>query len=158
MSEAVEIGDRAPGFSLPSENGETVNIGDFIGKKPIVLFFYPKDHSSVCTREVCAFRDNYDEFKRTGDTEVFGISSDSVESHKLFSSTYKLPYKLLSDEKGAVRELYGVPKTLGIFPGRVTYVIDRKGIVRHVISSLLTYKHHIEEAIEALRRMDANKT
>ena len=151
MSESVKIGDRAPGFSLPSESGETVDIGNYIGKIPVVLFFYPRDNTAVCTKEACAFRDSYDDFRNIDGAEVFGISSDPVESHKRFSSAYKLPFKLLSDEKGAVRELYGVPKTLGILPGRVTYVIDRNGIVIQIISSQLGYKKHVEEALKALK-------
>ena len=151
MSESVKIGDRAPGFSLPSESGENVDIGNYIGKIPVVLFFYPRDNTAVCTKEACAFRDSYDEFRNIDGAEVFGISSDPVESHKRFSSAYKLPFKLLSDEKGAVRELYGVPKTLGILPGRVTYVIDGNGIVIQIISSQLGYKKHVEEALKALK-------
>lgn len=152
--EPVKIGDRAPAFSLPSESDEIVDIGDYIGRKPVVLFFYPKDNTAVCTREACAFRDSYDEFRNIVDAEVFGISSDPVESHKRFSIEYKLPFKLLSDENGTVRELYGVPKTLGILPGRVTYVIDGKGIVIRIISSQLGYKKHVGEAIKALRAVD----
>ncbi|MCI0482177.1 MAG: peroxiredoxin [Candidatus Dadabacteria bacterium] len=155
--EPVKIGDRAPSFSLPSESGEIVNTGDYIGKKPVVLFFYPKDYTAVCTREACAFRDSYDEFVNIDGSEVFGISSDPVESHKRFSSEYKLPFKLLSDGKGAARKLYGVPKTLGILPGRVTYVIDGEGIVIHIISSRLGYKKHVREAIKALRAVSREK-
>jgi len=153
----VKIGDRAPVFSLPSETGVVVVIGDYIGKKPIVLFFYPKDNTVVCTKEACAFRDSYEEFRDIDGAEVFGISSDPVESHKRFSSEYRLPFRLLSDENGAVRELYGVPKTLGILPGRVTYVIDGKGIVVHITSSQLGYKKHVGEAIKALRAVDEEK-
>lgn len=157
MSKPVKIGDRAPAFSLPSESGDTVNIGDYIGKRPIVLFFYPKDNTVVCTKEACAFRDSYDEFRGIDDAEVFGISSDAVESHKRFSYGYKLPFKLLSDGNGAARTLYGVPKTLGILAGRVTYVIDGEGIVIQIITSQIGYKKHVVEAIEALRRSGDNK-
>lgn len=158
MSEPVKIGDKAPVFSLLSDNGETVSLGNYIGKKPVVLYFYPRDNTAVCTKEACAFRDSYDEFIRLDDAEVIGISSDPVESHKSFSSSYRLPFRLLSDEKGAVRELYGVPRTLGILPGRVTYVIDREGIVIHIISSQLGYKKHVEEALQALRSSQNEKT
>ncbi len=157
LMKPVKIGDRAPVFSLPSETGVVVVIGDYIGKKPIVLFFYPKDNTVVCTKEACAFRDSYEEFRDIDGAEVFGISSDPVESHKRFSSEYRLPFRLLSDENGAVRELYGVPKTLGILPGRVTYVIDGKGIVVHITSSQLGYKKHVGEAIKALRAVDEEK-
>lgn len=154
MPKGIKPGDRAPLFSLPSQNGETVDIRDYIGRKPVVLYFYPKDNTHVCTKEACAFRDNYDEFSRTDEAEIFGISSDSVDSHSEFSAEHNLPFKLLSDEDGKVRSLYGVPKTLGLLPGRVTYVIDREGIVRHVFSSQLDYKKHVEEALRALRNLD----
>jgi len=148
----VKIGDRAPVFSLPSGSGETLSLNNYIGIKPVVLYFYPKDNTVVCRKEACAFRDNYDEFRRLEGAEVFGISSDPVESHNGFSSEHRLPFRLLSDEKGAVRELYGVPRTFGILPGRVTYVIDREGIVIRIISSQLDYKKHVEEALQALRK------
>jgi peroxiredoxin Q/BCP len=154
MPEPVRIGDRAPSFSLPSESGEHVHLGDYIGRKPVVLFFYPKDNTAVCTKEACAFRDSYGEFRNLDGAEVFGISTDPVESHRRFSSEYRLPFRLLSDEKGAARELYGVPRTLGILPGRVTYVIDRQGIVIRIISSQLDYKKHVGEAIKALKATD----
>lgn len=154
---AVKIGDRVPVFSLPSESGEIVNLGDYIGRVPVVLFFYPRDNTALCTREACAFRDSYDEFRSIGGAEVFGISGDTPDSHRRFSSEYGLPFRLLSDEKGAVRESYGVPRTLGILPGRVTYVIDGKGTVIEIISSQLDYKKHVEEAMKALRSSDGQK-
>ena len=103
-----------------------------------------------CTKQACVFRDNYEVFKKR-DAEVIGISSDSVESHRGFAAKHDLPYTLLSDEQRKVRKLYGVPNTLGLFPGRVTYVIDREGIVRHVFSSQLGTEKHVEEAIKALQ-------
>ena len=146
----VEEGDIAPDFTLPSQSGQMVSLKDFIGEKPVVLFFYPKDDTPGCTKEACAFRDDYQGFGKL-DAEVVGISSDSVESHRRFAAKHNLPYTLLSDEEGKVRKLYGVPNTLGLFPGRVTYVIDREGIVRHVFSSQLGAEKHVEEALVALR-------
>ncbi|HKQ33168.1 MAG TPA: peroxiredoxin, partial [Thermodesulfobacteriota bacterium] len=93
MPDPVKIGDKAPVFSLPSESGEPVNLGDYFGEKPVVLYFYPKDNTVVCTKEACAFRDNYEEFRRLEGAEVFGISSDPVKSHKSFSSEYSLPFR-----------------------------------------------------------------
>jgi len=112
-----------------------------------VLFFYPKDDTPECTKEACAFRDGYEEFSKL-DAEVVGISSDSVESHRSFAKKHGLPFTLLSDEGGKVRKLYGVPNTLGLFPGRVTYVIDEQGVIRHVFSSQLGTKRHLEEALK----------
>ena len=126
-----------------------VSLEDFIGKKPIVLFFYPKDDTPGCTKEACAFRDEFEGFRKLG-AEVIGISSDSVESHRSFAEKHNLPFVLLSDEGGKVRRLYGVPYSLGLFPGRVTYVIDTEGVIRHVFSSQLGATNHVKEAFEAL--------
>lgn len=153
MPKGIKPGDRAPVFRLLSQSGEEVDLRDYIGRKPVVLYFYPKDNTTVCTKEACAFRDNLDEFAKIDNAEVIGISSDSVDSHNRFSAEHNLPFKLLSDEEGKVRELYGVPKTLGLLPGRVTYVIDREGTVRHVFSSQLDYKKHVQEALRSLKNI-----
>jgi len=150
MKDKVKVGSVAPDFTLPSQAGEMVSLEDFFGRKPVVLFFYPKDDSPGCTREVCVFRDNFEEFGKL-DAEVIGISSDSVESHKRFAVEHDLSFTLLSDEGGNIRRLYGVPKTFGLFPGRVTYVIDREGVVRHVFASQLSVERHVQEALAALR-------
>ncbi len=146
----VEVGSVAPDFTLPSQSGEMLSLGDFIGKKPVVLYFYPKDDTLGCTKQACAFRDDYEEFGRL-DAEVIGISSDTVDSHKSFAAKHTLPFVLLSDEGGKVRKLYGVQNTFGLFPGRVTYVLDEEGIVRHVFSSQLGVEQHVEEALKTLR-------
>lgn len=146
----VEVGSIAPDFTLPSQSGQMVSLKDFVGEKPVVLFFYPKDDTPGCTKEACAFRDDHEGFGKL-DAEVIGISSDSVESHRSFAAKHNLPYTLLSDKERKVRKLYGVPNTLGLFPGRVTYVMDRKGIVRHVFSSQLAAEKHVEEALITLR-------
>jgi peroxiredoxin Q/BCP len=146
----VKVGSVAPDFTLPSQAGEMVSLKDFSGRKPVVLFFYPKDDSPGCTKEVCAFRDNFEEFSKL-DAQVIGISSDSVESHRRFAAKHDLSFPLLSDEGGNIRRLYGVPKTFGLFPGRVTYVIDKEGVVRHVFSSQLSVQRHVQEALAALR-------
>src|SRR5918912_2186250 len=139
----VDVGTKAPDFKLPSQSGEMVSLEDFLGRKPVVLFFYPKDDTLGCTKEVCAFRDSFEELGKLN-AEVIGISSDSVESHRGFAQKHKLPFTLLSDEEGKVRKLYGVPNTFGLFPGRVTYVIDQEGVVRHVFSSQIEATRHVE--------------
>ncbi|HZG61987.1 MAG TPA: peroxiredoxin [Rubrobacteraceae bacterium] len=149
----VEVGSTAPDFSLLSQSGQMVNLKDFIGEKPVVLFFYPKDDTPGCTKQACAFRDDYEGFEKL-DAEVIGISSDSVESHRRFAAKHDLPYTLLSDEERKLRKLYGVSNTLGLFPGRVTYVIDKKGIVRHVFSSQLGAEKHVEQALKSLRSIN----
>ena len=145
----LKVGSVAPDFTLPSQSGEMVSLEDFLGHRPVVLFFYPKDDSPGCTKQVCAFRDDYEEFGKL-DAEVIGISSDPVESHRGFAARHRLPFTLVSDEGGKVRKLYGVPNTLGLFPGRVTYVIDKKGVVRHIFSSQVGIDRHVEDALEAL--------
>jgi peroxiredoxin Q/BCP len=151
----VEVRSVAPNFTLLSQSGDMVTLEDFLGK-PIVLFFYPKDDTPGCTKEVCAFRDDFEAF-RTLDAEVIGISSDSVESHKSFAARHNLPFTLLSDEGGEVRRLYGVPNTFGLFPGRVTYVIDEEGLVRHVFSSQLGATRHVEEALKVLASLGSQR-
>lgn len=149
----VKVGDKAPDFTLPSQLGDNVTLSEFFGTKNIVLYFYPKDESIGCTKEACKFRDEYDVFTSLG-AEVLGVSSQSVESHKSFATHHGLPFILLSDEKSEVRKLYGVPATMGIIPGRVTYIIDKKGIVRHIFNSQYQPEKHIEEAIKILRELE----
>ena len=149
IKDGVDVGAKAPDFTLPSQSGETVSLRDFFGQKPVVLFFYPKDDTPGCTKQARAFRDGYEEFGKL-DVEVIGISSDSVESHKGFAEKHSLPFLLLSDEEGKVRKLYGVPNTFGLLPGRVTYVVDAEGTVRHVFASQLGVEKHVEEAFKAL--------
>lgn len=148
----VQVGDAAPDFALPNQSGETVHLSDYLGKKAIVLYFYPKDNTSGCTAEACAFRDSYEVFKDAG-AEVIGVSSDSMESHEHFASQHQLPFILLSDAGGVVRKRYHVPATFGILPGRVTYIIDRQGIVRHIFSSQLHVEQHVSEALQTLQQM-----
>ena len=149
----VNIGEKAPDFKLPSQMGDIVTLSEYFGKKNIVLYFYPKDESSGCTKEACKFRDNYDVFTSLG-AEVLGVSSQSVESHESFATHHGLQFLLLSDEKGEVRKLYGVSSSMGIIPGRVTFIIDKKGVVRHVFSSQFQPEKHIEEALEVLKKID----
>jgi peroxiredoxin Q/BCP len=149
---AIKTGDTAPDFSLPDRNGNTVRLSDYRGKKAVVLYFYPKDDTPGCTKEACSFRDQYEVFKDAG-AEVIGVSSDSAESHAKFASKYSLPFVLVADKGGAVRKQYGVPATLGLLPGRVTFVIDPQGVVRHVFNSQLQATKHVDEAAQALRGM-----
>jgi len=145
----VRVGEVAPDFTLPDQWGKPMRLRDLVGRKTLVLYFYPKDETPGCTIEARAFRDSYERFTKAG-AEVVGVSSDSVASHRRFAKHYDLPFVLLSDRGGAVRRLYGVEKTLGILPGRVTYVIDNAGVVRHVYSSQLRATRHSVEALHAL--------
>lgn len=145
---AIRIGDTIPVFSLPDQNGKMVNISDYLGKKQLVIFFYPQDGSLNCTREACYFRDIMDLFEETG-AEVIGISGQSVESHKNFAVTNRLTFTLLSDSKNEVRTLFGVPtRMFGMIPGRVTYVADRHGKVVFIFDSQTETQKHADEALK----------
>jgi peroxiredoxin Q/BCP len=148
----VSVGDVAPDFTLPDQAGTPVRLRDLVGRKTLVLYFYPKDETPGCTIEARAFRDSYDAFTAAG-AEVVGVSSDSVASHRRFARHHALPFLLLSDRGGAVRKLYGVEQTLGILPGRVTYVIDTAGVVRHLYSSQLRVTRHSRESLDAVRAL-----
>jgi peroxiredoxin Q/BCP len=151
---SVEVGDPAPDFTLPSQTGERVRLSEVWARGPVVLYFYPKDETPGCTAEACTFRDSYEAFKEAG-AEVVGVSSDSVTSHEGFAAKHKLPFTLLADEGGKVRKEYGVKATLAILPGRVTYVIDGQGVVRHVFSSQTGVQRHVHEALDALNEIAA---
>lgn len=151
---AIKVGDRAPDFALPKQDGTTVSLSELLTKSAVVLYFYPKDDTPGCTAEACSFRDSYEDFKQAG-AEVVGISSDSESSHAAFASKYRLPFTLVSDQGGKVRKAYGVPSTFGLLPGRVTYVIDQQGVVRHVFNSLLNATKHVTDALEVLKRLQA---
>ena len=146
----VKEGQRAPDFTLHDANGKEVRLADFAGKA-VVLYFYPKDDTPGCTKEACSFRDQYQDFQDAG-AVVIGVSSDSSESHRKFAAKHRLPFTLLADRGGRVRRLYGVPATLGLLPGRVTFVIDAAGVVRHVFNSQLDATRHVAEALGTLRR------
>jgi peroxiredoxin Q/BCP len=152
MASSVKVGELAPDFSLPASDGRTIALSDYKGKSEVVLFFYPKDDSPACTAEACSFRDSHETFLEAG-AVVIGVSSDSDGSHQAFAGKHRLPFPLLSDPKGALRTLYGVPKTLGLIPGRVTYLIDRQGIVRQIFSAQLRPLSHIKEALKALEEI-----
>jgi len=145
----LKIGDKLPLFALQNQDGDLINIAEFIGK-PLVIYFYPKDDTPGCTKEACAFRDEYHRFAEEKVT-VFGISEDSVASHKKFKLKYNLPFDLLFDENNKVRKEIGVPGDLfGFIPGRVTYIIDNQGIVKHLFNSQINPTKHVDEAIRIL--------
>jgi peroxiredoxin Q/BCP len=150
----VKVGDPAPDFALRSGLGELIRLSDLWARSDVVVFFYPKDDSPVCSAEACSFRDQAAEFRDAG-ALVIGISADSEESHRRFSERLGLPFPILSDKGGAVRARFGVPKTFGLVPGRVTYVIDRNGVIRHIFSSQFQPARHVQEALRVLRSIRA---
>lgn len=150
----LQTGKPAPDFELKNTQGEIFRLADLRGRKNIVLYFYPKDDTRGCTVEACSFRDQYEIFREQG-AEVVGISSDDVSSHQQFSVKYQLPFVLLSDLGGKVRKLYQVPKTLGLIPGRATYVIDKNGIIQYAFNSQLKPLQHVQNALQILKQLPA---
>jgi peroxiredoxin Q/BCP len=146
----LSIGDQIPYFELVNQHGETVKSTDLTGK-PLVIYFYPKDDTPGCTVEACSFRDSYEDFLEMG-ASVVGISSDTIVSHKKFAEKYRLPFVLLSDSNGAVRKSFSVPRSfLGLLPGRVTYIFDKEGNLRHIFDSQLNLNGHINTALKQLK-------
>lgn len=149
----LQIGDPAPEFELMNQKGEMVQLSDYLGKKTVVLYFYPKDEAPGCVKEACGFRDSYEDFMEVG-AEVIGVSNDTVDSHRLFSLSRRLPFQLLSDPKGKIRKTYGVSGSfLGLIPGRETFVIDKQGVMRHRFSSQTQIGTHIKEALEMVKKL-----
>jgi thioredoxin-dependent peroxiredoxin len=156
MAHGIQVGDKAPDFTLQAQSGEQVRLQDRLGERVVVLYFYPKDNTSGCTAEACAFRDSHEVFTDAG-AEVIGVSSDSADKHAAFAGKYELPFTLLADQGGKVRKLYGVPTVLGLIPGRVTYVIDRQGMVRQVFNSMTNTGKHVNDALEMVKQLQAEQ-
>tara|TARA_B110000971_G_scaffold139604_1_gene142722 strand:- start:260 stop:706 length:447 start_codon:yes stop_codon:yes gene_type:complete len=147
---SLKVGDRIPHFELLNQHGELFKSETVLGVKPLVVYFYPKDETPGCTAEACSFRDHYEEFLELG-AEVIGISSDGVKSHQKFATRHKLPFVLLSDSKKKVQRLFKLPKILfGLFTKRITFVINKDGLVSYVHSSLMP-DTHIKKALQQLK-------
>ena len=149
----IKIGSTIPQFTLPDQNGNPFDINSVLGKKNLVIYFYPKDDSPGCTKEACSFRDQFEVFAEA-DAVIIGISGQSVESHKEFAAKYRLTYTLLSDEKDKIRKLFGVPTNLfGFLPGRVTYIVDKTGNVIYIFNSQVQATKHVDEALRVLKSL-----
>jgi peroxiredoxin Q/BCP len=151
----LKVGDRAPDFTLSASTGARFALSEALAHHAVVLFFYPKDDTPGCTAEACTFRDRYEAFVEAG-AQVVGVSSDSLASHDSFALKHRLPMTLLSDPDGRVRALYEVRATLGILPGRATFVIDRGGTIQHVFVSQLRVGTHVEQALATVKALAAN--
>ena len=151
----TEVGSTVPTFSLKDQNGSDFSIETVLGKKNLVIYFYPKDDTPGCTKEACSFRDQFEVFKKE-DALIIGISGQSVQSHFEFAKKHRLNYTLLSDEGDKVRKLFGVPTSfLGLLPGRVTYIVNKEGKVVFVFNSQLNAGKHIEEALRILKDLSS---
>ncbi len=148
---ALKVGDKLLNFKAKDTNGNIFDSQNYIGKQPLVIYFYPKDETKVCTQQACSFRDNYQEFKDLG-AEVIGISADSVQSHLKFKSKFNLPFILLSDNDKKLRKLFGVENDFLIIPGRQTFVADENGIIVLVFNSMQG-KIHIDKALKILKEL-----
>ncbi len=151
QAQILETGAKVPEFKLPDQNGNMFDISSVLGKKRLVIYFYPKDETPGCTKEACTFRDDYSVFDKS-DAVIIGISGQSVQSHKEFADKYSLPFTLLSDKDNKVRKMFGV-KTSPI-PGRVTFIVDKTGHVVYTFDSLSQPEKHVAEAIRILKTMN----
>jgi peroxiredoxin Q/BCP len=148
----LKVGDKIPNFLAKDTSGNDFDIKNLVGKKPLVIYFYPKDNTPGCTAQACSFRDQYEDFKDLG-AEVIGISGDTIDSHQKFAKQYKLPFILLSDDNKKIRRLFGVPSNMfGMLPGRVTYVADRNGVIKMIFDNMMATKH-IPKALEAIKKL-----
>lgn len=151
---AIQVGDLAPDFTRTAQTGETISLHNYRGKQAVVVYFYPADNTPGCTAQACAFRDAYQDFTDAG-AVVIGISGDTSASHEKFAEGKRLPILLLSDADGELRKAFGVPKTLWLMPGRVTYVIDKQGLVQQVFNSQLFATQHVKEALATVKQLNA---
>jgi thioredoxin-dependent peroxiredoxin len=151
--EKLVVGNTIPKFELKDQHGNLFSIDSVLGKKKLVIFFYPKDDSPGCTEEACSFRDQFEVFA-DADAIIIGISAQSVESHLEFAKEHRLNYSLLSDKGNKVRKSFGVPgNLLGLIPGRVTYVVDKEGKIAYIFNSQIQAKKHVDEALRILQKI-----
>lgn len=151
----LRVGQRAPDFDLTSSSGKRLRLADFLGKKNVVLYFYPADFTFVCTRETCGFRDAHEELA-SHDTEVIGVSSDSNASHERFAKEHNVPFELVADEDRELAKRYDATGWLYDRLGkvrRVTYVIDKKGEIAGVFDSALSAQKHVSGVRELVQKL-----
>ena len=147
----VKVGDAAPDFEGPTISGSKLGLKDFVGKKNVVLYFYPKDDTPGCTREACSFRDNIQSIRDTG-AEIVGVSLDSIQSHDKFTAKYSLPFPLISDKDKRIATAYGVLRETGVSTNRVTFIIDKNGKIAKIFPKV-DVGVHTTEVIAALKAL-----
>ncbi|HEX4128738.1 MAG TPA: peroxiredoxin [Pirellulales bacterium] len=153
----ANVGRPAPELDAMTHSGQRVRLSDFRGHHPVVLYFYPADGTAICTQQACSFRDAYDDFTDAG-AVVIGVSANSLDEHRQFAQQRKLPFLLVSDSDGSIARAYGVSRLFGVLPGRVTFVIDRNGIVRMKFRSLLRAAGHVSRALAMVRQLAREST
>src|SRR3989304_4112168 len=153
MGIIVKVGETAPDFDGPTWNGTRLGLKDFVGKKNVVLYFYPKDDTPGCTKEACSFRDNLRSIRDLG-TEIVGVSLDSVESHRKFATKYALPFPLVTDEDKRIANAYGVLRETGNRTERVTFLIDKNGKIAKIFPKV-DVTSHTEEILAALKELSS---
>jgi peroxiredoxin Q/BCP len=153
MEIKVKAGDPAPDFEGPTSDGSRLGLKDFVGKKNVILYFYPKDDTPGCTKEACSFRDNLQPIRDMG-AEIIGVSLDSIQSHSKFASKYGLSFPLISDKEMRIANAYGVLKDTGTSTSRVTFIIDKSGKIAKVFPKVDVTKH-TEEVVSALKELAA---
>jgi peroxiredoxin Q/BCP len=149
----LKVGEKAPDFAAAMDGGTEFRLSEWYGKKYVVLYFYPKDFTVGCTRQACAFRDNYKEILKN-DAIIVGISTDSAESHRAFREKYALPFPLIGDTDKKVTALYDAERRFS-FPGaqRVTYVIDKNGVICGAFRHELAIGRHQDDVLRTLRNL-----
>ncbi|MCG9793856.1 peroxiredoxin [Flavobacterium algicola] len=148
----LKVGDKAPHFSSKDIHGKNFESQSIIEKKVLVLYFYPKNNTAICTAQACSFRDSYQDFQNLG-ADVIGVSSDDVASHQEFANKFKLPFLLLSDESQEIKKKYGVSSHFfGFLSNRITFVIDDDGIIQMIFDSVLG-KNHISKALQKVKEL-----
>ena len=152
MSQPIRIGEELPPIVLLDQQGQEYDVHKHRGFRNLVLFFYPKDNTPVCTKEACGFRDQYEQFA-SNDTVVIGISRDGVDSHAAFADKHNLNFTILTDPKGETAKRLKLPKRLGVLPTRTTLIVDKQGIVRHVVDALFNAEAHVQGALNTVREL-----
>ena len=150
----LKVGDEAPDFEAKLSTGDTFRLSDYHGKRRVILYFYPRDFTPGCTREACSFRDYTPAIQKL-EAEIIGVSLDSEQSHQKFIEAHRLNFPLISDKAKKVSRAYGVLRLGGyLFDRRITFVIDKQGLISHIIHSETNIDRHLEGAIAALKQLE----
>ena len=149
----LDLKSTAPNIESIDQNGQTINLSNWIGDKYIVLFFYPKDFTPGCVKEACGFAREYDALCENGEVEIIGVSGDTTGSHQKFADTYGLPFSLISDKDKAIRKAFEVPIYLGLLSSRVTYIIDKQGKICFAFEGITKANEHVSSVVAELKHL-----